>query len=574
MIRVQFLRGSACRWPLCVLVGLSIMLTACGGGGGDSGASSDSTFAVNAGADVQTSEQTTVFMSAQVSGAQDSLTYQWQISPALDITQEDNTTAQASVTLPVLEEDTQYTVQVSVTNSSGTTVTDELIITAVAQNDLPVADIAVPDTAEDDGRYSAGVVLTLDGSASTDADASDPDSPISSWQWTQLEGVDVTSDVAMDGQTITFTTPVASTEQLLRIQLTVEDEEGATGSTTVSLRVMADTQTKPTVDAGSNQGVFSAEPIILEGIADSTVPSALPLTYEWEVSDNQQITIENTEALSTYARAPLVDTAQSFSFTLNVTDANGNQVSDNITVRVRPMPVALLNDTGVITQATESSLSSTQQNTYPGQDGQRGADILASAGLLEKAGRGEAGFDFTKLNDNGDEQDADVTDFSCVRDNTTGLVWEVKSADSGLHGSAHTYTWYQADNNGGTEGDEGTPATCSFASKGCNTGNFVEDVRDEGLCGFYDWRLPSHLELMSIVHFGQQNRAMVDAQYFPNTGTISNGPLWYWTSQPGADGVISDAAQNAWAVDYASGVDNFLNKSSAARVRLVRAGRE
>jgi hypothetical protein len=42
---------------------------------------------------------------------------------------------------------------------------------------------------------------------------------------------------------------------------------------------------------------------------------------------------------------------------------------------------------------------------------------------------------------------------------------------------------------------------------------------------------------------------------------------------PSADGVNSDDAQNAWALDFDSGVDNFLNKSSAARVRLVRAGR-
>ncbi|MCP4234659.1 MAG: DUF1566 domain-containing protein, partial [Aestuariibacter sp.] len=51
------------------------------------------------------------------------------------------------------------------------------------------------------------------------------------------------------------------------------------------------------------------------------------------------------------------------------------------------------------------------------------------------------------------------------------------------------------------------------------------------------------------------------------------GTLWYWTSLPSADGVSNDAAQNAWAIDFISGVDNFLNKSSAASIRLVRAGR-
>lgn len=553
---------------------LVMAVSACGGGGdSENGAETVSpVFAVNAGADVQASEQTTVFLSAQVSGATGALTYRWQSEPELTIEQQDVSLPEATIALPQLNASETYTVSVTVSNSSGKKVTDSLVITARSVNEPPRAKITAPPTDDEAGRYAAGIDITLDGSASTDDDASDESAPITTWQWEQLEGVDVTTDVALDGPTISFTTPVASTEQTLRFRLTVEDDEEASDSDTITLIIQPDSDTKPTVDAGSGQGVFSGEPIILNGTASSSVTSALPLHYEWETSNNQQFRIEESDKLSTHVIAPEVTREQTVSFTLNVTDANGNRVSDNIMVTVRPMPVAYVNDTGVIAQASASAVNNDQQNSFPGQDGQRGADVAAAQGLLEKAGRGAAGFDFTKLNQNGDEQDAAESQFSCVRDNTTGLVWEVKTADGALHDGAHTYTWYQGENNGGNEGVESSvAASCSIT--GCNTRNFIAAVRAEGLCGFYDWRLPNHFELMSLVHFGQTTTAMIDTDYFPNTGKINEAPVWYWTSQPGADGVISDAAQNAWAIDFTSGVDNFLDKGNVARVRLVRAGR-
>ena len=379
-------------------------------------------------------------------------------------------------------------------------------------------------------------------------------------------------DVALDGPELTFTTPVASTPQQLRFALTVTDEEGAQDEITTTVSVLPGQDTLPTVDAGVSQGVYSGEPIILQGQADSTVSSAFPLLAQWDVSSPVTVAIAQDEALTTYATAPAVSTAQTMTFTLTVTDANNNQVDDTISVVVRPQPVAVMNDTGMTSQANETALSDSQLTDYPGQDGQRGSDVISRAGLLEKAGRGEAGFDFTKLNGNGDEQDADVTDFNCVRDNTTGLVWEIKTSDSGLHGAAHTYGWFQTEENGGSDGSQ-TPAAASCSLSECNTSRFVTAVRTEGLCGFYDWRMPTHFELMTLLHFGREGQTMIDPVYFPNIGNTNAAPLWYWTSQPGADGVIENAAQNAWAIDFVSGVDNFLNKGNVARVRLVRAGR-
>ncbi|WP_018983556.1 Lcl C-terminal domain-containing protein [Salinimonas chungwhensis] len=561
-------------WKTAVFLTAGILLAGCGGGSDSSSSSApvQAALLVNAGADIQADEQTTVTVSAQTEDTEQTLVYSWSAAPQLIITQEDNTVGDATVTLPVLKEQTTYTLTVEVTAEDGARGTDSLVITGMPDNNLPNAVIDVSPAADDNGQYAAGVSLTLDGSASTDADAEDQQNPISAWQWEQTEGVDVTGGSELDKPQLNIVTPISSSQQNLTFTLTVTDDEDATHTATINLIVKADSDTAPTISAGYNQGVFSGEPIVLEGTADSTVPSAFPLTYAWESSGLDGLSIDNPEALSTFVIAPEVDSETSATIILNVTDANGNVASDTINIKVRAMAPAKLNDTGVTAQATTDVVVQTQQNEYAGQDGQRGGDIIAKAGMLEKAGQGTAGFDFTKVNGNGDEQDDDATAWSCVRDNTTGLVWEVKTTSGGLHDTQNTYGWYQEENNGGVNGTL-NPATASCSLTNCNTNAFISAANSEGLCGFYDWRLPTHQELMSLLHFGKDGEPMVDDQYFPNTGNMTEAPLWYWTSRPGADGVINNAAQNSVAIDFASGVDNFLKKDRAVRVRLVRAGR-
>lgn len=231
-----------------------------------------------------------------------------------------------------------------------------------------------------------------------------------------------------------------------------------------------------------------------------------------------------------------------------------------------------LNDTGVLLQASLDEIGSQHLNDYPGQDGQRGQDKIADNGLLEKAGRGDAGFDFTRLNQNGDEVDNIDLPWRCVRDNITGYVWEIKTQEAGLHATANSYSWYQENDNGGFEGElNGAQTSCTLTQ--CNTQSYIDAVNAEGLCGFFDWRLPTHDELLSIVHYGQAQPPLVDNDYFPASGDVDDAPLWYWTRQPNADGVQDETAQTAWAIDFLTGTDNFINKRNAARIRLVRAGR-
>ncbi|WP_296046893.1 DUF1566 domain-containing protein [uncultured Alteromonas sp.] len=552
------------------LLATVLLLSACGGG--LSKDDTDESFAVNAGRDRSVAEQTDVSLSAQVSFPTGAVVYSWSSTPELTITHDDTSLATASLTTPAVTADTQYVVTVSATDTAGQAANDSFTLTVKPENLPPTAIVTVDSWADlPVGTYPAGVSLTFDGRNSTDSDSTSSEE-ISAWTWLQTAGEDVLTGIETDQSTLVIDTPVSDAQQTLTFSLTVVDDEGAEDTTSHSITVLSAADTPPEVNAGIDQALFGGERIVLAGTATSTVPTALPIATLWTYSGDAAPQIVNPNNADTYAVAPLVNSPTTLDFYLTGEDTFGNEVTDHLRVLVRPFPVRVLNDTGMTQQATNTTLSATQQNAFPGQDGQRGADALADNNVLEKAGRGENGFDFTKLNANGDEEDVDASQFSCVRDNVTGLVWEVKTTDAGLRDLDHRFSWYAEENNGGAAGNlNGTGTSCTLAN--CNTSAYIEAVNSAGLCGFYDWRLPNHQELMSLVHFGRTALPRIDTRYFPNTGADSAATLWYWTAQPSADGVSNDAAQNAWAIDFISGVDNFLNKSDAVSIRLVRAGR-
>ncbi|HGS4722859.1 TPA: DUF1566 domain-containing protein [Vibrio cholerae] len=223
-----------------------------------------------------------------------------------------------------------------------------------------------------------------------------------------------------------------------------------------------------------------------------------------------------------------------------------------------------LNDSGVdwCADGNQNNLDCPVQG-YEGQDGEHGRDALARKGQLQKIGGGTAGFDFTKLDNSGNPLPETASEWSCVRDNVTGLIWEVKQpvGSAGLRDANHTYSWYNPDNstNGG---DAGTQNGGSCQGSACDTQAFVNAVNSQGLCGASDWRLPSVNELLSIVHNGRTSPA-IEQSYFPYTPQYS----LYWSSSPSAVGV-----NYASFVDFSSGYvgDNYKNPSY--HVRLVRAG--
>ncbi len=224
-----------------------------------------------------------------------------------------------------------------------------------------------------------------------------------------------------------------------------------------------------------------------------------------------------------------------------------------------------LNDTG-ITQCANGSQNgqSCPQNGFPRQDAETGRDAQNTAGTLQKAGGGSAGFDFTKLDSNGDPLDASAASWDCVRDNVTGLIWEVKTDDAGLRDKDWTYTWYNTDSNtnGGNAGSTGG-ATCGGSLANCNTQAYVAAVNalDPALCGYSDWRMPSREELRSIVDYSKLSPA-IDTHYFPATVAT-----WYWSASP-----YAPDSDGAWVVSFGDSSCGTGDKGSNFAVRLVRGG--
>ncbi len=221
----------------------------------------------------------------------------------------------------------------------------------------------------------------------------------------------------------------------------------------------------------------------------------------------------------------------------------------------------------------------------PRQDGRYGRDAAAASGQLTKFGAGVAGFDFTKIANDGNPLSAgaalgaNTTDWACTKDNVTGLTWEIKTT-SGLRSVAHTYAWYSTDGttNGytppspqvgagsagaelgelGTDTCGGTLAGAPYNNQ-CNTQYFVAAVNAVGLCGHSDWRLASRRELLSIVRAGTSGPS-VDSIYFPNTANAS-----YWT------GKTTNGWLRAYTVNFVGGAADYSNKTQNRwRARLVR----
>jgi len=287
-------------------------------------------------------------------------------------------------------------------------------------------------------------------------------------------------------------------------------------------------------------------------------------------------TLEKT-VKSPFEAAPLTKDIQ-YWLQLQVTGASGwRSYSEVVTVT----PFGGLNDTGIDwcanftdnlemqgTRGQKAESCNIAKGDFPGQDAFYGRDADYGKGNLKKTGSGANGFDFTKVCMSGEVAGegecppnprlGDSADsWACVRDNVTGLLWEVKST-SGLHSEGNTYSWYNPDNSVNGE-NAGVQNGGQCNGSGCDTQAFIQAVNETGLCGVKDWRLPTRKELLSIVDNGRFNPA-IDIRYFPNTPAE-----YFWTSSS-----FTENGAAAWEVYFKYGEAETGEKIKSNRVRLVR----
>jgi hypothetical protein len=150
----------------------------------------------------------------------------------------------------------------------------------------------------------------------------------------------------------------------------------------------------------------------------------------------------------------------------------------------------------------------------------------------------------------------------CVLDQFTGLSWEAKTDDSGLHDRDNTYSWFNPNEDASGELDyRGKPDGGECNGSDCDSNAFVNAINEAGYCGYNDWRMPTRDELGSISD-PRKNASppSINTVYFPNTRSgdywSSNDYQFHWNT--------------AWLWGFGNGLDRVEWKESPKYTRLVR----
>jgi len=145
---------------------------------------------------------------------------------------------------------------------------------------------------------------------------------------------------------------------------------------------------------------------------------------------------------------------------------------------------------------------------------------------------------FTKLDEDGDELVRSASKWAMVRDNVTGLIWEVKKEDGSIHEWSDLYDWYDAND------------------------VFIAQLNAEEFGGYTDWRLPTKKELIYAMNYGLVSPA-IDTDYFSEKTVWS----YYWSSTSSVP-----YPGHAWCAFVKNGTAVTIDKTTPYYVRAVRGG--
>jgi hypothetical protein len=161
---------------------------------------------------------------------------------------------------------------------------------------------------------------------------------------------------------------------------------------------------------------------------------------------------------------------------------------------------------------------------------------------------------YVKVTEDGSEVSVDASEWQCVKDNTSGALWEVKTNDGGLHDKNWAYMHTSNLGENGVDPRDSWLAkefACSLSpdtedGEYCHTEAYIAAVNTEGYCGRSNWRLPELDELKSLIFCsnkpgeeirngslcgveGEYMSPTINSFYFPNT--LKDGTNYvYWTN--------------------------------------------
>ncbi|MCX8516788.1 MAG: DUF1566 domain-containing protein [Rhodoferax sp.] len=329
-----------------------------------------------------------------------------------------------------------------------------------------------------------------------------------------------------------------------------------------------------------------------------------PLSYQWKrknATDGESINIEGATSSTYTLTTKSGDNGAKFSVV--VSNSAGSVTSNEADLSDVAIAMQLAAQSVVVGQTARFSVTATGTGPWTYQWKKNGTNVSTENGVPVTTGAGGSISIYTTpatvIEDNGAVYSVEVRNNSagtvsssatlsvfaeryrlvpngastytkeeCVKDNTTGLIWEGKPVDGGLRDAGKTYT--NVDNPDSKQKWDGispldnavfvnpTPTEISAST---NSIGYVNDVNATSLCGFTDWRLPTKDELVGILE--TSGNPKIDTKWFPNTQD-----WWYWSSSP----YVVYPSQ-AWAVHFdGDGYATYHGRSyHNGAVRLVRA---
>ncbi|HSX86261.1 MAG TPA: DUF1566 domain-containing protein [Cellvibrio sp.] len=140
----------------------------------------------------------------------------------------------------------------------------------------------------------------------------------------------------------------------------------------------------------------------------------------------------------------------------------------------------------------------------------------------------------------------------CAIIKSSGLTWELKTDDGGIHDKDNVYRW----------GGIGAEKTGTIFFDDWN--KLLNATNTEQLCGFNDWRVPTIEELKTLIT-NTEKKPVIDTTIFSLTQAMP-----YWSVS-----TYQHYPEHAQTLDFATGTSNYYTgfRGDSLPLHLVRGNK-